>query len=243
MASLHPKKIAVEVSGLEKSFENGEARTQVLKGIDLTCYAGEILMIVGPSGCGKTTLLSCMAGTLEIDRGHVTVFGNEVTSMSDDELLSFRASHLGFIFQSFNLIPTLTLAENVSVPMLLNFYDEKEALSKSVELLNRVGLEGRFDSRPHQLSGGQQQRVAIARALVHEPNLVICDEPTSALDGKTGQTVVALLKEVALSEDRAVIIVTHDSRIFEFADRLAEMNDGHIEKISEISTLKQEAKS
>ncbi|MFO1518718.1 MAG: ABC transporter ATP-binding protein [bacterium] len=219
---------AVSTRQLVKSFENGELATPVLKGIDLDCRAGEILMIVGPSGCGKTTLLSCVAGTLDIDSGRIFVFGEEISAMKEKTLLDFRAQNLGFIFQSFNLIPTLTLAENVAVPMFLNGYDEEEARASSMEILEKVGLGKRGDDKVTHLSGGQQQRVAIARALVHQPRLVICDEPTSALDGKTGAGVVALLKDVAKSEGRSVILVTHDHRIFHFADRIVEMEDGQV---------------
>lgn len=223
--------IAVEIKSLEKSFENGETKTEVLKGVNLECHTAEILMIVGPSGCGKTTLLSCIAGTLKIDRGHVVVFEEALEQLTEDQILEFRKKNIGFIFQQFNLIPTLTLIENVSIPLLLNSVDEEKALQESEKILERVGLRELKDRYPSQVSGGQQQRVAIARALVHDPKLIICDEPTSSLDGKTGHAVVQLLREIVVEHHRTVIIVTHDSRIFEFAHRIAEMEDGRVKNV------------
>ncbi len=223
--------LSVVTKNLHKSFSDGSTKTHVLKGIHLECRPAEMLMIVGPSGCGKTTLLSCIAGTLEIDEGEVRLLGQNITAMSEEALISFRRAHLGFIFQQFNLIPTLNLTENVSIPLILNGYEEEEAEEISSRMLSSVGLGEKLKQRPSQLSGGQQQRVAIARALVHKPELVICDEPTSSLDGKTGHSIVALLKEIAQNSHRSVILVTHDSRIFHFADRIVEMDDGRIKQI------------
>ncbi len=191
------------------------------------------MMLVGPSGCGKTTLLSAIAGTLRIDGGNVEVFGNSLEKMSAGALTRFRAEKIGFIFQQFNLIPTLNIAENVSVPLLIQGYSNRKAIKRSREILEKVGMGERWHERPNKLSGGQQQRVAIARALVHEPPLVICDEPTAALDAQNGEIVMDLFRAVARSSDRAVIIVTHDNRIFSYADRIARMDDGEIIEVHE----------
>jgi putative ABC transport system ATP-binding protein len=151
--------------------------------------------------------------------------------MASGKKTRYRGRTIGFVFQAFNLLPTLTAAENASVPLLINGVKRREAVDRAKEMLNRVGLGDRASALPSQLSGGQQQRVAIARALVHRPRLIVCDEPTSALDEKTGHTVMELMREIALGEDRSLIVVTHDARIFDFADRIAKMNDGRVEKV------------
>jgi putative ABC transport system ATP-binding protein len=226
--SSDPSQIAVDIRGLEKSFGTGAARLHVLKQIDLQARTGEILMLVGPSGCGKTTLLSAIAGTLRPDKGTIEVFRKPLHSMSGRALTAFRAIHIGFIFQQFNLIPTLNIAENVSVPLLIQGMRPGQATRRAREALATVGMADRWSERPARLSGGQQQRVAIARALVHQPPLVICDEPTAALDAHNGEIVLGLFRDVARAPGRAVIIVTHDNRIFSYADRIAKMDDGMI---------------
>ncbi len=225
--------LVVDVRAVEKSFGDGANRIHVLKHVDLQAKTGEIMMLVGPSGCGKTTLLSAIAGTMRVESGSVRVFGNELENMSGGALTRFRAKNIGFIFQQFNLIPTLTIAENVSVPLLIQGLSSGKALKRSREILEKVGLGTRWKDRPNKLSGGQQQRVAIARALVHEPPLVICDEPTAALDAQNGEIVMDLFREVARASDRAVIIVTHDNRIFSYADRIARMDDGEIVEVKD----------
>jgi putative ABC transport system ATP-binding protein len=222
---------AVHCRGLVKSYGRGEQRVQALRGVDLDVAAGQLLLLVGPSGCGKTTLLSVLAGTLQADAGRFTVFGDDVQAMSDDARTRWRSRTVGFVFQSYNLIPTLTAVENVAVPCLLLGRPRREALARAREALAAVGLAERAASRPGELSGGQQQRVAIARALVHEPRLVVCDEPTAALDHGTGQRVMELLRGVARQRDRSLLVVTHDARIFPFADRIAHMDDGRVERI------------
>jgi putative ABC transport system ATP-binding protein len=194
---------------------------------------GELLMLVGPSGCGKTTLISVIAGILDRDSGDCRVYGRDFDRMSAAEKTRTRGQTIGFVFQAFNLLPTLTAAENASIPLLIAGVKRAEALDRAKAMLVRVGLGERLNSLPSQLSGGQQQRVAIARALVHGPKLIVCDEPTSALDHDTGHKVMELLREVALGEGRALVIVTHDARIFEFADRIARMDDGRIIEIEE----------
>jgi putative ABC transport system ATP-binding protein len=185
-------------------------------------------MLVGPSGCGKTTLISVVAGILDHDEGECLVFQKDLRAMGQTKKTRYRGHNVGFVFQAFNLLPTLTALENVSVPLLILGLPRREAETKAGKILTQVGLEARLRALPAQLSGGQQQRVAIARAMIHRPKLIVCDEPTSALDAETGQMVMGILREKALSEDRALIIVTHDNRIFNFADRIARMEDGRI---------------
>jgi putative ABC transport system ATP-binding protein len=233
--SLPSPNIVVDVRTVEKSFGDGADRIHVLKQVSLQARTGEIMMLVGPSGCGKTTLLSAIAGTLRVESGEIMVFGNALQKMSGGALTRFRSKTIGFIFQQFNLIPTLTVAENVGVPLLIQGVSSGKALKRSRDILDLVGLGERWKDRPNKLSGGQQQRVAIARALVHEPPLVICDEPTAALDAQNGEIVLDLFRQVARAADRAVIIVTHDNRIFPYADRIARMDDGEIVEVTEQS--------
>ncbi len=225
--------VVIDVRRVEKSFGDGANRIHVLKQVDFRALTGEITMLVGPSGCGKTTLLSALAGTMRVDAGEILAFGQSLEKMSGGALTRFRSKKIGFIFQQFNLIPTLTVAENVSVPLLIQGISNRKAIKHSREILEKVGLGDRWKERPNKLSGGQQQRVAIARALVHEPPLVICDEPTAALDAQNGEVVMDLFRQVARSPERCVIIVTHDNRIFSYADRIARMDDGEIVEIKE----------
>jgi putative ABC transport system ATP-binding protein len=220
--------IAVRCRGVTKSYGAGDARVMALRGIDLEVRRGELLMVVGPSGCGKTTLISVIAGILNQDSGHCEVLGHDLKHMGQRERARFRGLSIGFVFQLFNLLPALNAVENVSVPLLINGMARKNAEALSEEVLDAVSLGSRLDALPGKLSGGQQQRVAIARALVHEPKLIVCDEPTSNLDHVTGRSMMELLRDVAKSPDRALIVVTHDPRIFEFADRIARMDDGKI---------------
>ncbi len=219
---------AVRLKGIVKSFGDGCNRIAVLKDIYLDTREGEIMMLVGPSGCGKTTLISIMAGTLKPDSGEVEVFGSRLDKLSSSRVTRFRALNIGFIFQQFHLIPTLNIVQNASVPLLIQGKSVRYAENKAREALATVGLGDRLNHRPNQLSGGQQQRVAIARALVHEPRLIICDEPTAALDAQNGHIVMELFQNVARSAGRSVVIVTHDNRIFQHADRIAQMDDGRI---------------
>ena len=221
-------RIAVFCNEVTKSYVTGPTKVMALRGVDLDVQMGELLMLVGPSGCGKTTLISVVAGILDHDDGECLVFQQDLRAMGQTKKTRYRGQNVGFVFQAYNLLPTLTALENVSVPLLILGFHRTEAQSRAKAILRQVGLEDRLYSLPAQLSGGQQQRVAIARALVHSPRLVVCDEPTSALDAETGQRVIDVLRNTALSEERALIIVTHDNRIFNFADRIARMEDGRI---------------
>ncbi|MFM9958957.1 MAG: ABC transporter ATP-binding protein [Phycisphaerales bacterium] len=223
--------LAVRCAGVTKKYGQGQAAVMALRGVDIEIACGELLMLVGPSGCGKTTLISVIAGILDRDEGDCTVFGNDFQSMSQRARTRWRGENIGFVFQAFNLLPTLNAAENVAVPLMILGEGRRSAVRKGREMLERVGLGERWKSYPSQLSGGQQQRVAIARALVHGPKLIVCDEPTSALDHDTGHIIMRLMKTVAVAEDRALVIVTHDSRIFGFADRIAKMDDGRVDRI------------
>lgn len=227
--------IAVRCRNLIKVYGSNGNKVMALRGVDLDVQTGELLMLVGPSGCGKTTLISVIAGILDHEEGECIVYGNDFMKMRGADRTRWRGQNIGFVFQAFNLLPTLTAAENASVPLLINGVPRKEALARAEDALIKVGLKDRMRSFPRALSGGQQQRVAIARALVHSPRLIVCDEPTSALDHDTGHRVMELLKEVAVGEDRALLIVTHDQRIFEFADRIAKMDDGRIVDIEKKS--------
>ncbi|HEY0009298.1 MAG TPA: ABC transporter ATP-binding protein [Tepidisphaeraceae bacterium] len=219
---------AVECRQITKVYGRGENKVTALRGVDLQIAVGEMLMLVGPSGCGKTTLISIIAGILDRDEGECRVFGQDYMELSASQRTRWRGETIGFVFQAFNLLPTLTAAENVAVPLLIRGTSRGKAIAAAKEKLARVGLGNRTHSLPRELSGGQQQRVAIARALVHEPKLIVCDEPTSALDHETGHNVMKLFKEVAVGEGRGLVVVTHDQRIFEFADRIARMDDGQI---------------
>jgi putative ABC transport system ATP-binding protein len=225
--------LAVLCQKVVKTYDTGSQKITALQGIDIEVRVGELMMLVGPSGCGKTTLISVIAGILDQDSGLCRVFGQDLLKLSNHEKLKFRARNIGFVFQAYNLLPTLNAAENVSIPLIINGMNRREAARKATGVLEQVGLGNRADALPGQLSGGQQQRVAIARALVHSPKLIVCDEPTSALDHETGQHVLELLKSVAVDSSRALVIVTHDARIFDFADRIAQMDDGKIVKVQQ----------
>ncbi|HXF90816.1 MAG TPA: ABC transporter ATP-binding protein [Candidatus Nitrosotenuis sp.] len=220
---------AVYCRQITKSYKTAEVETIALRGVNLEVYKGEFFMLAGPSGCGKTTLISIMAGILHADGGQCIVEGHDFGTMPEEDLLNFRSEHIGFVFQSFNLIPTLTVIENVAVPLIIKGMNRRRALAKARMILHEVGLDRRINSMPNQLSGGQQQRVAIARALVHHPTLIICDEPTSALDHTTGMKILELMQGINEKFQTTFIIVTHDTRIYEFADRIALMDDGRIE--------------
>lgn len=227
----HPR--AVECRGIEKSFKAGESRIHVLRGTDFWARSGEMTFLVGPSGCGKTTLISVIGGILTCDAGEVGVLGEELRRLGSRRLANFRLRNLGFIFQQFNLLPSLSAAENASLPLVASGVATRKAEKAAETMLDRLGMSEHTRKMPAQLSGGQQQRVAIARALVHEPKLVICDEPTASLDAASGHTAMELLRDVALDGGRSVIVVTHDNRIFDFADVIHRMADGVIHEIEQ----------
>jgi len=225
--------IAVVCRNVTKVFGQGDTQVQALRGIDLEMSLGELTMLVGPSGSGKTTLLSVITGLLDATAGDLVVLGEHPTRLAPENLILFRRKNLGFVFQQYNLIPALTAAENVAVPLLADGVKRQHAVVRGKELLATLGMAHRAQALPSELSGGEQQRVALARALIHEPRLIVCDEPTSALDGRTGHAVMELLSATAVRPDRAVVIVTHDARIFDFADRIAHMDDGRIVNLEE----------
>ncbi|MCZ7648456.1 MAG: ABC transporter ATP-binding protein [Planctomycetota bacterium] len=228
-----PLRTAVDVSGLRKGFSTGRTRIEVLRGVDLHARGGEILLLVGPSGCGKTTLLTLIAGLLDPDAGSVKLWGQALEALNAEEKTAFRKEQVGFVFQQFNLIPTLTIRENAAIPLLIRGLSQKQALDRAGAMLEKVGLGNRLTERPGKLSGGQQQRVAIARALVGDPKLLICDEPTASLDGETGAQVMEILRSNALQSERCTIVVTHDQRIFKYGDRIAQMRDGVVESMQD----------
>jgi putative ABC transport system ATP-binding protein len=213
---------------VRKHFGTAETRVDALRGVDFDAPLGELSFLVGPSGCGKTTLISVVAGLLDRTGGNLTVLETNPDDLSSAERVTFRRKNLGFVFQQYNLLPALTAAENAAVPLLAAGVPRKEAVDRASSLLSRLGLGSRTGALPSTLSGGQQQRVAIARALVHEPRVIVCDEPTAALDHESGEGVMNLLATSAVKPDRAVIVVTHDSRTFHYADSIARMDDGRI---------------
>jgi putative ABC transport system ATP-binding protein len=220
--------IAVFSRDITKVFGRGDTQVHALRGLDLDINLGELTMLVGPSGSGKTTLLSVITGLLDATSGELVVLGQRPGMLSGEDLILFRRKNLGFVFQQYNLIPALTAAKNVAVPLLAGGVARRLAVARGKELLATLGMAHRAPALPSALSGGEQQRVALARALIHEPRLIVCDEPTLALDGRTGHAVIELLRATAVRPDRAVIIVTHDARLFDFAHRIAHMDDGRI---------------
>lgn len=219
---------AVRCQGVEKTFGQGEAGVRVLCGVDFEARSGELTFLVGPSGCGKTTLISLIAGLLDPSAGRIELFGTNPSEFPAEDRILFRRRNLGFVFQQYNLLTSLTAAENAAVPLLAAGVRRREAVEQGRALLNQLGLGSRTHALPRELSGGQQQRVALARALIHQPRLIVCDEPTAALDHTTGEAVMELLAQSSLQPDRAVIVVTHDNRVFHHADSIAHMNDGRI---------------
>jgi len=226
---------AIVCRGIIKDFGDGETRIRALQNIDIEIFASELTLLVGPSGCGKTTLISIIAGLLNPTEGDIELFGMSQAKLRGPKLVAFRAESVGFVFQQYNLLPSLTAVENVAVPLLIQGVPRPDALKSAGSALDSVELSHCARQFPNQLSGGQQQRVAIARALVHQPRLLVCDEPTAALDAKSGQVVMDLLKRVAVQPGRAVIVVTHDDRVFGYGDRMISMADGRVISVSDES--------
>jgi putative ABC transport system ATP-binding protein len=221
---------AIAVRALTKTYAEGSTGTLALRGVDLDVHAGEVLMLMGPSGSGKTTLLSIMGCILTASSGSVRIAGEEVTRLKENELPAIRLKNIGFVFQGFNLFPTLTAGENVELMLDLKGVKAGAAKKRAQQLLEQVGLGEKYQSFPSDLSGGQKQRVAIARALAGDPKIILADEPTAALDSHTGRTVMEMMTDLAHKRGRAVVIVTHDSRVLQYADRIVKIEDGAIAK-------------
>jgi putative ABC transport system ATP-binding protein len=220
--------LAVKATELVKWFGAGEAKTYAVRGVSFEAYFGEMLYIEGPSGSGKTTLLSMISGILRPNGGTVVVEDKEIWSLTSDEIADFRLHTVGFVFQDYHLFPRLTTLENVAIPLILKKIEWSESMDMAMQYLEIVGLRERAHLTPVKLSGGEQQRVAIARAVASRPDILIFDEPTASLDGDTGRRIVDFVKKNILNEKRCILIVTHDSRIFEYADRIMKMEDGKI---------------
>lgn len=219
---------AVICKNVKKIYGEGTTRVEALRGVNLDVRQGELLILMGPSGSGKTTLISIIAGILTQTEGEILVNNIDLNHLPDQEKTRYRGKHVGFVFQSFNLIPMLTSQENVAIPLILNGTERKEAEKKARQLLIDVGVGEKADISPADLSGGQQQRVAIARAMIHNPDLIVCDEPTSFLDLETGIKVMELLRSIVVERKKTLIVVSHDPRITKFADRIAKLEDGKI---------------
>jgi putative ABC transport system ATP-binding protein len=217
---------AIEIKGLTKTYGQGALAFQALKGIDLRVAQGEFMMLVGPSGSGKTTLLSILGCVLTPTSGEAFLFGEAIHGRRESDLPDLRLSYIGFVFQGHNLIPALSLEDNVAFPLELRGLSRSEALREAREVLTEVGLGDKLKRRPEDLSGGQRQRVAIARAVAGKPPLILADEPTAALDAETGQQVTELLKKLSTERGHTVVVVTHDNRIFHYADRIVHIEDG-----------------
>lgn len=231
-------RVAIKASGLEKWFGEDEAKTFALRGVELEADFGEMVYIVGPSGSGKTTLLSVLSGILRPNAGRVEVESTDIWGLDTDQLAEFRRKKIGFVFQDYHLFPRLTTAENVAIPLILKQKDWNASIAEALKYLDIVGLKGRADLPPMKLSGGEQQRVAIARAIVGQPDILIMDEPTASLDGDTGRSIVSFVHQNLLNEDRCIIVVTHDDRIYEFATRILHMEDGRLTAVEEAAAIK-----
>jgi len=221
--------IVVRTVNLSRRYEMGDAFVDALRGVDLTIVRGEFVALVGPSGSGKSTVLNLIGGLDRPTDGEVWINGTELSASDERTLTRHRRQHVGFVFQSFNLLPRLTAQENVALPLMFSNVPEKEREARARALLERVGLEQRLSHRPTQLSGGEQQRVAIARALVSQPALLLADEPTGNLDTATGAEIMALLKELNQERGLTLLVVTHDAEVASFADRVVSLRDGRVE--------------
>lgn len=220
--------VAIKAKGLVRWFGEGDAKTSALKEVELEAYFGEMVYIVGPSGNGKTTLLSVLSGILKPNAGTVLVEDVDIWRLNADQLADFRLNKIGFVFQDFHLFPRLNTAENVAIPLILKRKDWRESIHEAITYLEIVGLKGRAELPPVKLSGGEQQRVAIARAIVGKPDILIMDEPTASLDGDTGNAILSFVQKNILNANRCIVVVTHDSRIYEFATRILHMEDGRL---------------
>src|SRR6266567_4548662 len=218
----------IEAQEVHKMYRSGQLRVEALRKIDMVVAKGEMVAIMGPSGCGKTTLLNCLAGLDTIDEGNVFIQGDNLRDLTDNQRTTYRARHMGFVFQDFNLLPMLSAVENVELPMLVSKVSTKKARSRALEFLDRVGLADRARHRPAELSGGQRQRVTIARALTNDPAIVWADEPTGNLDSETATEIMDLLYRLNRENGQTFMIVTHDQEVGQMANRVISMRDGHI---------------
>jgi putative ABC transport system ATP-binding protein len=219
---------AIVATGVTKTFGEGETKVTAVNDVGLVAHFGEMLFIVGPSGSGKTTLLSMISGILRPNAGTVVVKGADIWMLDNDQLADFRLNTIGFVFQDYHLFPRLTTAENVAIPLILKKQNWDASIAEARKYLAIVGLKNRSEILPVKLSGGEQQRVAIARAIISRPEILILDEPTASLDGDTGRTIISFVKEKILNKNRCILIVTHDARINEYADRIMHMEDGRL---------------
>jgi putative ABC transport system ATP-binding protein len=237
MSSLFPLSsvAAVQLESTSKVYSVGKTQVKALDGVNLTIPAGRFIAIMGASGSGKSTLLHLIAGLASPTSGEVTLFGQAISKLSDKELTLFRRRHIGLIFQAFNLLPTLTALENVSLPLLIDRQPMSEIQERAKKLLSLVHLEDRLDHRPDELSGGQQQRVAIARSLINEAKLILADEPTGNLDSKTGESILLLLRELVKEHQRTIVMVTHDPKAAAYADHVITLSDGQI--VNDVSSI------
>jgi putative ABC transport system ATP-binding protein len=229
-------KIAIQASGLTKWFGEGEAKTMALREVSLEAQFGEMIYIVGPSGSGKTTLLSVLTGILKPNAGKVLLDGVDIWALSPDQLADFRLAKVGFVFQDYHLFPRLTTAENAAIPQILKKKPWDDAVQEAEKYLDVVGLKSRADLPPVKLSGGEQQRVAIARAMSSQPDILIMDEPTASLDGDTGVAILSFVHKNLLNQDRCIVVVTHDDRIYQFATRILNMEDGRLKGLEKSAT-------
>ncbi len=231
---------AIQVKNLYKIFRVGNEKVRALNGVDLTIYKGEFCAIVGTSGSGKSTMLNMLAGLEKPTKGEVIVAGEHLEKMNENQLVKFRREHVGFIFQSFNLLGTMNAIENVALPLTFRGVDKKIREAKAVEMLKLVGLPKHMKHRPNEMSGGQQQRVGVARALVLDPEIIFADEPTGNLDSKTSAEVLGLMRKVVTEKNQTMVMVTHDNHLAGFADRIFHIIDGKIVKIEDRSEYKED---
>jgi putative ABC transport system ATP-binding protein len=222
------KDYIIEAKGIKKTLGSGAGKVQALRGVDLSLRRGELTLLMGPSGSGKTTLLLILGCMLAPSSGHVIVRGASTSHADKEGLAKIRRDHIGFVFQSYHLFPTLTAAQNVQLALDIRGERRRRARERSRQALKMVGLEQKTDALPRELSGGEQQRVAIARAIVANPSAVLADEPTAALDGSNGRTIMRILASIAHERGSAVLVVTHDPRVVPFADRIVHIEDGHL---------------
>ena len=231
---------AIQVKNLYKIFRVGNEKVRALNGVDLTIYKGEFCAIVGTSGSGKSTMLNMLAGLEKPTKGEVILAGEHLEKMNETQLVKFRREHVGFIFQSFNLLGTMNAIENVALPLTFRGVDKKIREAKAVEMLKLVGLPKHMKHRPNEMSGGPQQRVGVARALVLDPEIIFADEPTGNLDSKTSAEVLGLMRKVVTEKNQTMVMVTHDNHLAGFADRIFHIIDGKIVKIEDRSEYKED---